>query len=377
MTIQKKLKILQILRAPTGGLWRHVVDLSTELVNRGHEVGIVLNSGFSDSQTDQGLAVLGPRLKLGVHRIPISRQPSFGDFSAALKIGKLARQLRIDILHGHGSKGGLFVRLAGIGSNRRVAIYTPHGGVLHYDAASRTGKLVHKAEKWLLPATDAILFESAFAKRAFLAQIGNPSCVTPVIHNGLRPDEFKSIPAESGAFEFVFVGELRAIKGLSFLLEALTRIKRPDGQLARLVIVGGGPDEEALKSQIERLGLGARVYMAGVQPAQKMFAKGQCVVIPSLAESLPYIVLEAVAAQKQVITTRVGGIDEIFGPTAPALIPAGNSEALAVAMQSFLDDPKLAELEVATRLKFVRERFSLAHMTDSIEAHYTKALSKG
>ena len=62
--------------------------------------------------------------------------------------------------------------------------------------------------------------------------------------------------------------------------------------------------------------------------------------VPSLAESLPYVVLEAAAAQLPVIATRVGGIAEIFGPTAASLVPANDAAALAAAMQAALDDPR-------------------------------------
>ena len=96
---------------------------------------------------------------------------------------------------------------------------------------------------------------------------------------------------------------------------------------------------QALIDQIARLGLTDRVTLAGVQPARAMFARGRCAVVPSLAESLPYVVLEAAAARLPVISTRVGGIPEIFGPTAASLIPANDAGALRAAMTDVLDHP--------------------------------------
>jgi glycosyltransferase involved in cell wall biosynthesis len=99
-------------------------------------------------------------------------------------------------------------------------------------------------------------------------------------------------------------------------------------------------------------------------------------VVPSLAESLPYVVLEAAAAGRPVIATRVGGIPEIFGPTAESLVPPGDAAALRTALQGFLDRPEAAAVEAAQRLNFIRERFSLAHMTDAIESLYRRALAQ-
>ena len=96
--------------------------------------------------------------------------------------------------------------------------------------------------------------------------------------------------------------------------------------------------------------------------------------VPSLAESLPYVILEGTAAQRQVIATAVGGVAEIFGPTAPSLIEPNNPMALMVAMQRALDDPNSAWLEMEERLAFVRPRFSIGHMTDEIEAFYRELL---
>jgi glycosyltransferase involved in cell wall biosynthesis len=106
-----------------------------------------------------------------------------------------------------------------------------------------------------------------------------------------------------------------------------------------------------------------------------MFARGRAVIVPSLAESLPYIVLEAAAAGLPVLSTKVGGIDEIFGPTAGSLLPAGDADALARAMSRVLTDPSSAASEARERLAHVRAGFSVDAMTDGIEGIYRKALA--
>ena len=103
-------------------------------------------------------------------------------------------------------------------------------------------------------------------------------------------------------------------------------------------------------------------------------ALGRCEVVPSLAESLPYVILEAASAALPVIATDVGGVSEIFGPTAESLIPPGDSAALNRSMQAFMDDPAGADAEMRVRLDYIRDRFSLKHMADQIEALYRQVL---
>ncbi len=369
------LRILLVLRAPVGGLFRHVFDLTHELAARGHQIGIVVDKLHTDALSAQRLGLLSPLASLGIHAFAIPRTVGMGDLTTPLAIRRLADRLRIDVLHGHGAKGGLYARLARIGARRRVALYTPHGGVLNYKPGSLVGSLFRWFERQLMGATDAIIFESAFAHRAYSEQIGAPTCPAPVIHNGLRPDEFVPILPRPQAADFVFIGEFRDVKGITYLLDALVDLRAPDGRPATLVMAGGGPDFEATKQRIAQLGLDERVRLLGVQPARPTLELGRCEVVPSLAESLPYVILEAAAAGRPVIATDVGGVSEIFGPTAKSLVPAADSTALGRAMQAYLDRPDVADREAQLRLSHIRAGFSVARMTDRIETQYRQALA--
>ncbi|MEO5808150.1 glycosyltransferase family 4 protein [Devosia sp.] len=358
------------MRAPVGGLFRHVADLSRALAAEGHAVGLVVDSIANDSQTEARLTALLPHAQLGIHRFPMPRVLGAGDFSAPLAVRKLARQLDIDVLHGHGAKGGFYARLARLGGGKAVALYTPHGGVLHYPPSSPTGRIFHFLERALMRQTGAIIFESAYARKTYAAVIGEPTCKSAIIHNGLMPDEFIPVPPDADAADFVFVGELRSLKGIFTLVEALDGAIRPDGTPATLMLAGDGTERDVLVAAIAAHGLTDRITMPGAQPARAMFARGRCAVVPSLAESLPYVVLEAAAANLPVISTQVGGIGEIFGPTASSLVPPNNAVALRAAMQRFLDDPAVARTEMQMRLAHVSAEFSVARMAGSIEALY-------
>lgn len=360
------MRILQIMRAPVGGLFRHVADLTEALAGMGHKVGIIADSLAGDAQTEDRLNALGQFASLGVYRMPMPRVLGLDDFRTPLGIRRLAKQLDVTVLHGHGAKGGFGARLARMGNRGVAALYTPHGGVLHFDTGTASGKLFMGIERQLLKVTDAIIFESAYGQRVFAEKIARPSCLNAVIHNGLRKSEFEPVAPHPDAADFVFVGELRLLKGIDLLVEALARLDRP----ATLVMAGDGPDAAQLRALIAQKGLEGRVTLAGVRPARAMFARGRCVLVPSRAESLPYIVLEAAAAGRPVIATDVGGIGEIFGPTASSLITPGSIEALARAMQSWLDNPEAMETEAVLRRDHIARTFAVKQMARQIEALY-------
>lgn len=368
------MRILQVLRAPVGGLFRHVADLTRELSARGHSVGIVVDSLANDAQTETLLNALEADATLGIHRHDMPRLFGKGDLRTPFAVSALARKLDIDVLHGHGAKGGFYARLATYGRGRAKAFYTPHGGVLHFPADKISGKLFHRIERMLMGRTSAIIFESAYAQRKYSALIGAPTCRSQVIHNGLRVEEFTPASPLPDAADFVFVGELRDLKGICPLVEALAKVRRPDGTPANLVMAGDGPDRAALEARIDSLGLGRRVSLVGSRPAREVFAMGRIAVVPSLAESLPYVVMEAAAARLPVISTQVGGIAEIFGPTADSLISPGDADRLADAMNQALSDPQGAKAEMEMRLGHVEAEFSVARMTDSIEMLYREAV---
>jgi glycosyltransferase involved in cell wall biosynthesis len=361
------LRILHVLRAPVGGLFRHVIDLARGQAQRGHQVGIVADSSTGGARADAAFASLD--LALGLTRVPMSRHIGLSDLAAQRLVALRAAQTSADVLHGHGAKGGAYARLAPGG--RAIRVYTPHGGSLHYDRRSPVGMMYLALEQVLMRRTELFLFESAFGRDAFAAKIGAPSGLVRVVHNGVTADEFVAVTPQADATDLVFVGELRVLKGVDVLLDALALLAR-EGRRFSATIVGDGPDAAAFKAQAERLGL-ASVRFPGSMPARAAFALGRCLAVPSRAESLPYIVLEAAAAGVPVITTNVGGIPEIFGPQANLLVPPADVSALAHAIAALVNDGTAARNEALTLRARVQAQFSADTMTDAVLAAYIEA----
>ena len=373
-------RILHVLRAPVGGLFRHVLDLSGEQSALGHDVGLVMDSTTADALTERRIADIAPQLCLGVTRIPMSRLPGLGDLTACRAVRDVAKAKRVDVLHGHGAKGGAYARLAGIllrretGARRVAIFYTPHGGSLHFPPRSPQGIIYIVVERYLARHTDGLIFESDFARRVFDERVGKNLAEERVITNALQPSDFITHVPEPDAADFLFVGELRRLKGVDVLLNALAAIaqQRPVSAL----IVGSGADREELEFLAADLDLENKVTFAGAMPAREVFPRARCIVVPSRAESLPYIVLESAAARMPLLATNVGGIPEIVTGSDTPLLPPGDIRALTSAMSRFLDAPEEARARAKRLQDVVYARFAIGSTTAAVLKFYADRLGR-
>jgi len=374
--VTPSLRILHCLRAPIGGLFRHVHDLAKGQAELGLQVGVICDAETGGKNAAQDLERLSEFCSLGVARVAMARQIRPSDFKAYRQVKRRAANLDIDVFHGHGAKGGAYARLAARALKRKGkrigAFYTPHGGSLHHPPTTMTGRIYVNAERRLARLTDGLIFESLFAARRFSAFIGKPACPVCIVPNGLYPHEFYEPRLADDAADFVFVGELRPLKGVDIMLAALAaqRTVYP----ATAVIVGTGPGEAEFKRLAQKLGIEDKVTFAGSLPARTAFARGRCVVVPSRAESFPYVVLEAAAAQMPLIATEVGGIPEIVEGTDTPLIRPGDIGALAQQMRGFLAHPKPFLGRAIQLQRHVAKRLTVERMTREIVDFYLSTL---
>jgi len=179
----------------------------------------------------------------------------------------------------------------------------------------------------------------------------------------------------SDASDLLFIGEMRVLKGVDVLIEAIAALIS-EGRTITGTLVGDGPDKARFEAMVSRHGLAGHIVFLPPQPARQAFARGRILVVPSRAESLPYIVLEAAAAAKPMIATRVGGIPEIYGPFAQALVTPDDVGALSRTIAGALDEPRL-EADLAQKLRdHVAARFSLSAMVAGVNDAYGEALSR-
>lgn len=372
-TSNSPLRILHAVRAPVGGIFRHILDLAVGQAERGHEVGILADSLTGGARADAALQEIGPKLKLGVYRLPIRREPHPIDTVASIHFLRLARSLKLDVLHGHGAKAGAFVRLRGR-SKKAIRVYTPHGGSLHYPPGTLKGNFYARLERAIMNRTELFLFESAFARDTYERVVGKPAGMVRCVFNGVTASEFDPVAVAEDATDLVYVGEFREIKGADLLIQAVARL-RADGKPITLTLAGDGEETESLKALIKRLNIGDAVRFIGHVKARYGFSKGKLLVVPSRGDSMPYVVIEAAAAGIPMVAAGVGGIPEIFGPHKDGLFVANSVGALADAIETALGDIDAAR----ERAKNLRERifihFSQKAMVEGVLNGYRDAFN--
>jgi glycosyltransferase involved in cell wall biosynthesis len=174
------------------------------------------------------------------------------------------------------------------------------------------------------------------------------------------------------------VARLHPEKGLEYLFRALPALLAATGGRLRLLVAGDGPFREVYEREVAALGVQAVVRFLGFRTdVTRIFAASDVVVLPSVAEAFGLVLAEAMAMQRAVVATRVGGIPEIVedGVTG-ILVPAASPGALADAILSLLHDPaRRMRLGEAGRRRVV-ESFRFETMMERYESLYDTLLAQ-
>jgi len=369
--MSKSLKIIHCFRSPVGGIFRHVRDLLNKQAEAGHQVGIICDSSTGGEYEDKLFEGISPLLSLGLHRIPMARSIAPKDLTALLKTRSLIKSINPDVVHSHSAKGGVYGRMGAWLADKDIkTFYCPHGGAIHYDAASLKGIIFFTAERFLERMTTSLIFVSDYERNAYHGKVGHPRCPEAIVYNGISPEEFIPVPLKPDASDFLYIGMKRDLKGPDIFLDALKIARDTSGKNLTAWFVGDGPDEAKYDEQIKRLQLQECVNVSNAIPAREAFTLADIVVVPSRAESLPYLVLEAVAAQKPMVAVNVGGIPEIFADQKERLVPSENPQAMAQEMLKLYDN-KRRHIQAAEIAEVLQKNFSLESMAQSVEELYS------
>jgi colanic acid/amylovoran biosynthesis glycosyltransferase len=199
-----------------------------------------------------------------------------------------------------------------------------------------------------------------------------------VVHCGIEPWRFSDPPPmPEGGPHLVAIGRFAEQKGFGLLIEALAQA-RTDAPGLHLTLVGDGP----LRGEIERLiadhGLGSAVTLTGWLDEARVraaLASAQALVLPSFAEGLPMVVMEAFASARPVIATAIAGVPELVTPDTGWLVPAGDVTSLARAIVVLAQTPtdRLAAMGQAARAR-VMERHNIDREAEKLASLFA---SKG
>ncbi|WP_324763217.1 glycosyltransferase family 4 protein [Sinorhizobium meliloti] len=370
---ERPLRILHCFRSPVGGIFRHVRDLAEAHADAGHQVGILCDSTTGGAHEDALFEEVRPHLALGIIRVPIHRSIGASDAAALWRGYKEIRSLQPDVLHGHGAKGGVLARIVGsalrVNKYRVARLYSPHGGSLHFERRSLAGSLILRVERLQERLTDALVFVCEYERRTYGARVGPPLARSELIYNGIDDAEFEPVETGPGAVDFLYIGMMRDLKGPDLFIEGFAAAEEIAGRRLSALMVGDGPQQRQYEEMTLRMGLADRIRLLPAMRAREAFALARKVVIPSRAESMPYILLEALAAGKPVIATRVGGIPEVLGSDSEALVQPGDAGALARLMADAILDAGWAARTMPDADRF-KSRFAASVMTRHVMQLY-------
>jgi len=296
------------------------------------------------------------------------------DLLGLLELVALLRRERPHILHASSSKAGVLGRLAAWLAGVPIRIFTVHGWAFSASHGPVSG-LYRWADRVVKALTTVTI---CVAESELTSGLSAGTCderTTVVIHNGVDPRA--ALPRErreDGPPRIVSVGRLQGPKDPLTLIRALEALRGP----FTAVIVGDGPDRPAVKAELDRLGLGDAVELAGERhDVPELLAAADIFVLSSRSEGLPLSILEAMSAGRPVVATRVGGVPELVvdGETG-LLVPAGDPSSLAAAIERLLEDPALRERLGAAGRARIAERFDLDRCRREHLELYRRELAK-
>jgi len=285
--------------------------------------------------------------------------------------GLLARE-RVGILQTHGLRSSAYGCLAGRLAGVPVVIATIHNSLQDYPI-SRAKRWIYRAVlRRVIRLADRIICVSEDLRRDMVAGAGCDPDRTVTIHNGIdlmtvtSPRDRSAIRAEFrvGAGPLlVVIGRLTEQKGHRYLIRALPHLLEEWPDL-KCLIVGEGPLEKTIAAEANRLGIRACCVFAGVRrdiPA--ILAGADLLVLPSVSEGFPFVLLEALAVGCPVVASRVNGVPELVehGSTG-LLVPPRDPDALAREIREVLRDPARAAEMGRRGAQVIRDRFTADRM---------------
>jgi sugar transferase (PEP-CTERM/EpsH1 system associated) len=300
------------------------------------------------------------------------------DFPALFRLVRLLRKERVDVIHTHLWTSSLWGRLAALLAGVPVRVVTEH------NIDTWRGSLHLLADRLLAPFTHDYVFVSEEVASFYRTRLGLRPDRGLVVHNGIDTAALAA-PVDAGAVRERMglprgarvagvVGRLEERKGHRYFLEAMSLL-REEPDLHGLV-VGEGREKDAILETRRRLGLEDRVHVVGYWASLlEALSAVDVFVLPSLMEGHPLAVLEAMAAGKPVVATRVGGNHEAVedGRTG-LLVPPRDPGALAAAVRSLARDPETAGRMGREGRRRLDERFSLEAAVRANQTIYSRCL---
>lgn len=359
-----------------GGTERVVWELATRLPPERYDVRVWLSPA---SGVDEFAAALESH---GVTVERVAEVDSRWDWRGMLGTWRRLRRAKPDVLHVHHVWPAADRYLASLAGAAGV----PHLVVTEHIVGQSHSPAQRTLKRRELDAADVVTTVCGAVADALVADLGIAREQLRVVPNGADlPDEDTEFPiardlrvqigANANRPLWVCAGRLEEQKGQDVLLDALAEV-RHRGLDYHAVFAGEGELREAFATRTANLGLTHRVRFVGqIEELGPLLLAADAVIMPSRWEGLPLTLLEALARARPVIASAVGGIPEVIRDGVEGrLVPAGDVQALADALESFHRRPDIAQSMGREGARRVRESYTWARVVEAFEGVYDEAL---
>ena len=372
-----------------GGPALHVAYLTAGLAERGYETTLVAGSL---ARGEDSMAFVAEELGIEVQRIvELHREISvLRDAVAIVRLARLIRRVRPHILHTHTAKAGAVGRLAALlaGDARPpIVVHTFHGHVLrgYFDPLRTAG--FRLLERWLARTSTALVAVSPQVRDDLVALGVAPRERFAVVRLGIeleqrvatardgRGEHRRVLGVGPDRFAVGWIGRMTGVKRTEDVLRAFRRL-RDGGVDACLFMIGDGPDRAAVERRAHELGVMRDTFFLGYQEeVAPFYAAFDAMILPSINEGTPVSAIEALAAGRPVVATRVGGVPDVVRDGEDGfLVDPGDVDALADRLARLAADPELRERLGASGRARVIPRYSVERLVDDIDLLYRSLL---
>lgn len=295
--------------------------------------------------------------------------PKRGYPAAVRSLVRIIKAHRVEIVHTHSSRDSWLGLFAARFSGRRPRLIRTR----HLSTPIGRDRLT----RWLYTRPERIITTGEATRRRLIEEGGLSPDRVVSIPTGIDLDHFQPAPVAIGRPPAVgMIAFLRDWKGHTYFIDAAREVLKKIPE-AVFYIVGDGPEEGRLRALLDRIDPTPRVEMLGYQPdVRAVLNRLDIVVLTSYAnEGVPQSLLQAMAMEKPVVGTTVGGIPEVIRDGVNGyLIPPRDAEACAEKIVALIQDPTLRAAMGRAGRAWAEKEFSFGRMLDQVEGVYRKAL---
>jgi glycosyltransferase involved in cell wall biosynthesis len=321
-----------------------------------------------------GLGPLGEELRGEGFPVEVLGRRPGTDWGCVRRLAGLLRRERVDLIHAHQYTPFFYGVTARLLCRRPPVLFTEHGR--WYPDRRRVKRVV--ANRLLIERRDRVVGVGESVRRALIGNEGIPAGRVGVVYNGIdlsafsgpAPDRIlvrREMGVSDGDLVALQVARLDSLKDHATAVRAFERVARhrPD---AKLVLVGEGPEEGAIRDEVRRRGLESRVHLLGLRSDVARLLRGaDLLLLTSVSEGIPLTLIEGMASGLPVVATRVGGVGEVVDEGRTGLLaPSGDDAALAALILRLAGDPALR----ARMGRLGRERASALFSESRMHAAY-------